>query len=229
MHARGGEAEQDVSGCDVTAGQQPVALDGTDCETGKIVVPFGVKSRHFGGLAADQRAAGLPAAFGDAANDVLPDRRVDPTGRVVVEEEQRFGALDDEIVDAHRHQVDADRVVDAGVDCDLELGADAIIGRHQQRVVEARGLQIEDAAEATDFGVGARARRGTHQRLDRLDEGIAAADVDAGLGIGTCAAARRAVSAHMGLPRRRPFNQSVRQRQGARPRLSPDNCPVSGS
>ncbi len=58
---------------------------------------------------------------------------IELAGGEIVEEEQRLGALHDEIVDAHRHEVDADAVMDAGVDGDLELGADAIIGGDQQR------------------------------------------------------------------------------------------------
>ena len=64
-------------------------------------------------------------------------RRLDLAGGEVVEEEQRLGALDDDVVDAHRDEVDADRVEDAGFDRDLELGADAVGGADQDRVAEA--------------------------------------------------------------------------------------------
>ncbi len=43
----------------------------------------------------------------------------------------------------------------AGVDRDLELGADAVGGRDQDRVLEAGGLEIEQPAEPADFSVGA--------------------------------------------------------------------------
>ena len=64
-----------------------------------------------GGLAADQRAARLLAAGRDALDDVGGDRDVEPLADVVVEEEQRLGALHQDVVDAHRDEVDADRVV----------------------------------------------------------------------------------------------------------------------
>ena len=80
---------------------------------------------------------------------------VELAGGEIVEEEQRLGALDDEVVDAHRDQVDADAVMLAGVDGQLELGADAVVGGDEQRVVIARGLEVEEAAEAAQFGVGA--------------------------------------------------------------------------
>ena len=87
-------------------------------------------------------------------------------GGEIVEEEQRLGALDDDVVDAHRDEIDADRVVDAGLDGDLHLGADAVIGRDQDRILKAGRLEIEQAAEAADLRIGARPARGAHQRLD---------------------------------------------------------------
>ena len=77
-----------------------------------------------------------------------PGVDVEMAGGVVVEEEQRLGALDDDVVDAHRHQVDADRVVDAGLDRHLELGADAVGARNQDGVLETCRLEVEQAAEA---------------------------------------------------------------------------------
>ena len=60
----------------------------------------------------------------------------------------------------------------AGVDRQLQFGPDPVIGGDQQRIVIARGLQIEEAAEAADFGIGAGARgrlgewrNGLHQRI----------------------------------------------------------------
>ena len=42
------------------------------------------------------------------------------------------------------------------IDRELELGADAVVGRNQQRVGIARRLRIEEPAEAADLGVRAR-------------------------------------------------------------------------
>jgi hypothetical protein len=105
---------------------------------------------------------------------------IELAGGEIVEEEQRLGALHDEVVDAHGDEVDADRVVDAGVDGDLQLGADAVIGRDQDRVGEAGGLEVEQAAEAADLAIGAGPAGGAHQRLDLLDHQVAGIDVDAG-------------------------------------------------
>jgi len=70
--------------------------------------------------------------------------------------------------------------VAAGGDGDLELGADAIGGGDQDRVLVARGLEVEERAETAKTGSRARARRRPGERLDCLDQGIASIDVDAG-------------------------------------------------
>ena len=53
----------------IGAGQDLVALHRADGEAGQVVVGLGVHARHFGGFAADQRATGLPATFGDPGHD----------------------------------------------------------------------------------------------------------------------------------------------------------------
>lgn len=53
---------------------------------------------------------------------------IELAGGEVVEKEQRLGAPTDQVVHAHRHEVDADRVDVAGVDGDTQLGTDAIGG-----------------------------------------------------------------------------------------------------
>ena len=67
----------------------------------------------------------------------------------------------------------------AGLDRDLELGADAIGGRDQHRILKAGGLEVEQAAESADLGIGTGACGGANQRLDHVDQAIARIDVDA--------------------------------------------------
>ena len=148
VHARAGKAENDVAGCDSRAGQHLVALDRADAEAGEIIVAGRVHARHFGGFAADQRAAGLPAALGDRRDDRRGDVIVELPGGIIIEEEQRLGALNDEIVGAHRDQIDADAVMTSGLDRELELGADAVVRGDQQGIAIARRLEIEEAAKA---------------------------------------------------------------------------------
>jgi hypothetical protein len=67
---------------------------------------------------------------------------------------------------------------------ELELGADAVIGRDQQRIAIARRLEVEEAAEPAQSRVRPRPRRRFGERRDRPDQRIAGGDRDAGLGIG---------------------------------------------
>ena len=56
------------------------------------------------------------------------------TGGVVVEEEHGARAADDNVVDAHRDEVDANGAVLLALKGELELGAHAIGARHQEGV-----------------------------------------------------------------------------------------------
>ena len=140
MHARGGKPDQLIADHDVAARQDLAALDRTDGEAGEVIVARLVHARHFGGFAADQRAAGLPAAIGDAGNDRLRGLYVELSAGKIIEEEQRLGALHHEIVDAHGDEIDADGRVLAGIDGDLQLGADAVGGRYEDRIAETGAL-----------------------------------------------------------------------------------------
>ena len=142
------------------AGQHLVAVHRADAEAGEVVIAAGVHAGHFRGLAADQRAAGLPATLGDRFDDRGRDVAVELSGRIIIEEEERLGALDDEVVGAHRDEIDADAVMMPALDRQLELGADAVIGGDQQRIGIARRLEVEKAAEPAqrDVGAGPRGR-----------------------------------------------------------------------
>jgi hypothetical protein len=122
--------------------------------------------------------------LGDAGDHGFSHREIETAAGEVVEEEQRLGALHDEIVDAHGDEIDADGVVPAGGDRQLELGADAVRRGDEKGIAIAGGLRIEDGPEAAERGRGAAARGGPRQRLDRLDQGVAGIDVDSGRLVG---------------------------------------------
>ena len=67
----------------------------------------------------------------------------------------------------------------AGLDRDLDLGADAVGGGDQDGILEAGRLEVEQAAESADLGVGAGPRGGAHHRLDQIDQAVARVDIDA--------------------------------------------------
>ena len=118
-------------GAHVLAGDEPVALGDADGEADEVELARLHGAGVLGHLAADERAAGLPAALGDALDELLDVVGVELADGDVVEEEQRLGALAHEVVDAHGHEVDADGVEPPGGLGDQRLGADAVGGRHE--------------------------------------------------------------------------------------------------
>ena len=127
-----------------------VFFDEADAETREVVILAVVHARHFGGFAADERATGLQAPLDDALDHAFGRVDIELAGRVVVEEKQRLGALHDDVVHAHRDQVDADRVVPAGLDGQPQLGADAIGSRHHDGPLISIERHLDQCAEAAD-------------------------------------------------------------------------------
>ena len=78
-----------------------------------------------------------PACLQPSAMPAITSRaavHVELSRRVVVEEEQRLGALHDEVVHRHGDEIDADTMVTACLDGDAQLGADPVVRGHQHRV-----------------------------------------------------------------------------------------------
>ena len=88
------------------------------------------------------------------------------------------------VVDAHGDQVDADRVVPPGQEGQLELGADAVGARHQQRLAVAAWAARTGRRSRPDRRCTSGRMRALHVRLDALDQLVARVDVDAGVAVG---------------------------------------------
>jgi hypothetical protein len=86
--------------------------------------------------------------------------------------------------DAHRDEVDADAAMDAGLDGDLELGADAVGRGDQDRILEPGRAEVEQRPEAAQTGIGAAPAGRLGGWLDALDQSIARVDIDAGIAVG---------------------------------------------
>ena len=181
VHPRGSQPQQHVTRGDLLAGQLLATFDGADAEACEIVVAGGIHARHLRRLAADQRAAGEPAALGNTGDDALGHAVVELAGGEVVQEEQRLGALDDQVVDAHGDQILADAVMTVVIDGEFYLGADAVVGGDQQRIPVARGARVEEAAEAAELGIRAWPRCRFRQRADGFDQRVSSGDRDAGV------------------------------------------------
>ncbi len=95
------------------------------------------------------RTTRFSAAGGDAADELRGLRRVEPSDGHVVEEEERFGAAADDVVGAHRDEVDADRVVASERRRDRRLGPDPVGRRDENRLPVTRGDR-DRPTEATE-------------------------------------------------------------------------------
>jgi hypothetical protein len=101
----------------------------------------------------------------------------------VVEEEQRLGALHQDVVDAHRHQILAHGVMAVQLEGQLELGAHAVRAGHQHWLLELL-REFEQRAESADAGHHAFTHGALGERLDAVYQRVAGVDVNTGIAVG---------------------------------------------
>ncbi len=183
--ARRAEARPSTTspGLNVLAGQDLGLFHGADGKAGQVVLAIGVHAGHFGGFAADQRAARQLAALGNAAHHGSGRVHVQLAAGKVIQEEQRLGALHQHVVDAHGHQVDAHGVVHIPLESQLQLGAHAVGAADQDGLLVALG-HFKQSAKAANAGHHAFAHGFLGQGLDALDQGVACVDVYASVFVG---------------------------------------------
>ena len=179
----GGDPDDGIARPDVAAVDDPVALDGPDAEPGHVeragVHQPGVLRR----LSADQGAAGLATAGRHAADELGDLQGLQPADGDVVEEEQWRGPGADDVVGAHRHEVDPDRVEAPHGRGDRRLRADTVRRRDEDRIT-AVGRQPDRSGEPAEAADHLRATGRLDGGPDQLDRPLTGSDVDAGPGVG---------------------------------------------
>src|SRR5262245_45656257 len=163
---------------DARAVDDPVAVDHADDEAREVVFAVGVKSGHLGRLAPEQRAIALTAAGRQPVDNLGDDVGVELARGDVIEEEERPGALNQNVVDAVRHKVVTDRVVDARGERHFQLGADPVAARDQNRLARVGENAVEHPSEAAYFGKDVLVERRARQLLDLLGRHVRRVDVD---------------------------------------------------
>src|SRR5262245_2372761 len=151
VHAGRSKADNGVTFHYIVARQHRIAFDCTDGESRKVVIVAPVDTWHFRGLAADQRATGLATTGADTGDNGGAELWPELSTRVVVKKEQGLGPLNDQIVHAHCDQIDADGVVPAGFNGDLELGTDAIRCCDKNRIPVASLFEIKYPSKSADL------------------------------------------------------------------------------
>ena len=134
VYAGGGQADEHIALGNGGAVHDGGLFGDADRETSEIVFVLVVHARHFSGFTADQCRTGLHAAVGHAGYDLLEQSRIVLAAGDVVKEEQRFGTLSGDVVDAHGHAIDADGVVLICHLGDHELGAHAVGAGDENRL-----------------------------------------------------------------------------------------------
>jgi hypothetical protein len=142
MDARGGKPQDHIARPHI-ARQRLSALHRADGKARKVEFAIAVKAGHFRRFASDQGTSRLGTAARDALDDLGSSVDLQPSGGEIVQEEQGLRPLADQVIDAHRHQVDAQARHLPGLHRDLQLGAHAIGCGHQDRIGIARRLQVE--------------------------------------------------------------------------------------
>ena len=168
------DRDDQVAMLDALRAEHRIRLDGSHRGARDVVLVRLHQARVLRGLAAHQRGAGLGAGARDPLDQGGDPVRVDLAAGDVVGHEQRLRADHDDVVDDHADQVLPDRVVLVERDGDVDLRADAVGARRQQRAAEfAQRAHVEQAGEVS------RADRGLHQ----LDRAVARGGVDSGGGV----------------------------------------------
>ena len=182
MRPRGCHRDNGVADCGPGAVDDPALFDNAHAETGKVVITLVIHAGQFGGLAADERAAGLLTPGGDTGDNLRCCIDVQVTGGVIVEEKERLGALHHDVVDAHPDKIDADGVVPAHGQGKFELGTDAVGAGDQYGFAVPDG-EFKKAAKAPESRQHTRSPGLGDERFDTIYERIASVDVHAGVPI----------------------------------------------
>lgn len=179
-----------------------------------------VHSRHLGGLSSDQSASSLQTTLGDTLDDIGRDRHVQLAARKVVEEVERLGTLNNQVVDAHGHEIDTDGRVLADIERNPQLGSDTVRTGHQNGIPKPGALEVERAAESTDLSVGSGSTGGLDDGLDGVDEGVTVVDRNTCRGVGEGSGGRGGTD---GTTRGQPSRRSKGKK------LTGAQCPVGTS
>jgi len=119
----------------------------------------------------------------DALDHIRCARHVELAASEIIEEEQWFRALYQDVIDAHRDQIDTDGVVLVEHESQFELGTDAIGAGYQNRLLVLLA-DFEHRAETAKAAHDAFTHGALGKRLDRFDQRIASIDVYTGITIG---------------------------------------------
>src|SRR5260370_625208 len=179
MQAGRRQAEDDVSGFDVFAGDDAVTLDYADDESGEIIFAMGIEAGHLRGFSADQGAAVVLAGVGQTFHNFFGNFGLKFAGGEVIHEEERRSALDRNVIHAMVYQVGADGVVDLHFEGKFQLCPYAVHARNQDGIGILQAVNREQPSKSADFAQNALGEGLVGQIFDALLGAVGLVDIDA--------------------------------------------------
>src|SRR3954467_15707963 len=134
MSAAACQAEDRVARGNILATDDFCFLHSSDSESRKIIFSMRIHAWHFGGFASNESTTCLLATGSNALDDLRGSCNIEFPACEVIQKEQRFGTLHQNIVYAHGNQIDANRIVPVQLECQFELGTHAVRAGHQYRL-----------------------------------------------------------------------------------------------
>src|SRR5262249_20907018 len=171
--------DNDVSRFDVLPCDDLVAFDHTDNEACEIVFAFWIKAWHFGGLAANEGTAIVLAGLGKTFDNFFGDPRFELADRKVIHKKHGRSALHGDVVYKMIHQIGTDSVVHVHFEGELQLGADAINTRHEDRVEVFGLVHGEEPAKSADLTQHPFGKRFVGEVFNALLGAVGLIDIDA--------------------------------------------------
>jgi hypothetical protein len=176
---RGGKSDQCVSRPHGASGDDPLPVDGPHREPRQVEFPCPVHGRHLGGLSSEKGASGLSTPFRDPRDDFGSVLRGELPRGVVIEKEQGFGAVDQDVVHAHGHEVDAHRPEPSCHRGDLHLGPHAVRARYEYGIAVFSRVEPEESRKSSDATQNLPAVRRPDDRADEGNQAVPLVDVHA--------------------------------------------------
>ena len=152
MYAAGRQCDDNVASFHGFVVQDFIFVNNAYCKTSQIVFVFGIETGHFCCFTADESSTGLYTAFCYAGNNgCYFFREVFAYGNIV-QEEQRFCAAANDVVDTHSHTVDTYCVMFVHQKRQFQFCANTVSTAYQYGFCDACQIHFKQTAKTTDIG-----------------------------------------------------------------------------
>src|SRR3989338_1602457 len=111
MNAARGNADNDLPGFDLFSVNNLISVRDPYTETCQVKITVGVESGHLSRFAANQGAACLLTALGDALNDFHHPMVIEFSDREIIKKKKRLGAQGQNVIHIHSDEVYAEPLI----------------------------------------------------------------------------------------------------------------------